>query len=562
MRKILLMLCVLVCLLPVMCLGEQAGQTAAPTVRIALKRLALTDRADLYLCGAYTLTTAQGTTIAVPPATKLTVQVRDNQLYLFYHSLSLCAGSGLTLQQNEANLGSLQGLTFTDNGNVYPGDLELTVQGGMLQPVLTLGLEEYLMGVVPYEMSDSFPLEALKAQAVCARTYAMAAINPDAEFDMTDTTQHQVFRGISEDNVNAIRAVEETAGVVGFWQGKLANCYYSASNGGQTETVDNLWNAPGNWNYYQMTDDPYDYENPDSVVLRARLRKDGTNLPDAFVQLLAKGITKQMKAAGFLPDSRGLRVDEILSVELTEPRYKAPSRLYTRMKVTFRWSGRTGTQLAATPAPDGTVPAPVMEFGPYTAASDAATVTVDLFPDGVNALGLSVYGAGNELVTVKEESGEFVLESRRYGHGVGMSQRGAQQMAGKYGKTFTEILAFYYPGMELMVAPAGSRPLPTTDPRLAATPAPAATPTPRPTLMPVTQPLPEGAWYASVEGIADDSSLNLRAQPNGVADIIMRLYKHQLLMVLPDCQEPGWVHVKTDSAEGYVKESFLEKWEN
>ena len=93
-------------------------------------------------------------------------------------------------------------------------------------------------------------------------------------------------------------------------------------------------------------------------------------------------------------------------------------------------------------------------------------------------------------------------------------------------------------------------------------PAPSASPTPRPTLMPVsTDRLPEGSYLASVEGIDDDSSLNLRAEPSQGAEILMRLYKHQKLIVLEACEDPRWVHVRTDSIEGYVMVSFLEKTE-
>ena len=141
-----------------------------------------------------------------------------------------------------------------------------------------------------------------------------------------------------------------------------------------------------------------------------------------------------------------------------------------------------------------------------------------------------------------------------------MSQRGAQWMAEKYGKNFQEILEFYYPGMILKKAAAGAAILSTPDPKLAETPGPAATPTPRPTLMPVSaDSLPEGAWLASVENIEDDSSLNLRAEPHPAGEILMRLYKHQRLIVLETCEDPVWVHVKTDSMEGYVMVSFLEK---
>ena len=141
-----------------------------------------------------------------------------------------------------------------------------------------------------------------------------------------------------------------------------------------------------------------------------------------------------------------------------------------------------------------------------------------------------------------------------------MSQRGAQWMAEKYHRTFQEILAFYYPGMVLKKAAAGPAAIPSADPVLAGTPGPAATPTPRPTLMPVDESLlPEGGWLASVEGIEEDSSLNLRAEPSPGAAVLMRLYKHQRLIVLEACADPAWVHVKTDNAEGYVMASFLER---
>jgi uncharacterized protein YgiM (DUF1202 family) len=144
-----------------------------------------------------------------------------------------------------------------------------------------------------------------------------------------------------------------------------------------------------------------------------------------------------------------------------------------------------------------------------------------------------------------------------------MSQRGAQWMAGQYGKTYTEIMNFYYPGLTLSKVDAGTPVLPTTPADLAATLAPPATPTPRPTLMPatMTSDLPEGAYLASVTEIDDDSSLNLRAEPSQGAEILRRLYKHQKLIVLGVAEEDGWVHVKTDVIEGYVMASFITKVE-
>ena len=78
------------------------------------------------------------------------------------------------------------------------------------------------------------------------------------------------------------------------------------------------------------------------------------------------------------------------------------------------------------------------------------TLTLDVFPQLVRALEISISGSDNEMLTLTETDSAFRLEARRFGHGVGMSQRGAQWMAAMYNKTYAEILAFYYPGMELM----------------------------------------------------------------------------------------------------------------
>ncbi len=596
MKHLRRLMCLLLCmaLLPLAWTVRARAEESAPNVRIYLKRLNLTDRADLQLDGIYTLSSGGKTVMAFPPGCEITLQVRQGEIYLFYQGLSVNVGAAVQLVQNQGASSGRQGLRFGQSRNLYPGTLSLTVKDGILMPVLTLNVENYLLGVVPYEMSNRFPLEALKAQAVCARTYALAHLNPAGDYDMVDTTVNQVFRGIDEGNANAAQAVQETAGVVGGYKGQLANCYYAASNGGQTEKVENVWSGKGDWGYYQMTDDPYDLENPESPVKRAKLSKNGDKLPDAFRKLLAQALQSEMTRRGFDASADSFRVDKITAVSLGKPRNGEGSRLMTEITVTLEWSGRKvlytpgatdkpaadgdeELSLFASPTPSPTPvqtvdslfaqavetptpsPAPTPVYSAYESSRESASVTLPLFPEGIRALNLSIAGGDNELVTVSETDGAFVLEARRYGHGVGMSQRGAQWMADRYGKNYVEILAFYYPGMTLMKAPSGAAVLPTAPAVLAQTPGPAATATPRPTLMPVTGELPEGAYLATVTGIEDDSSLNLRKEPNTAADVLRRLYKHQRLVVLPDCEAPGWKHVKTDAIEGYVMENFLER---
>ncbi len=528
--KLALLLLCLALLLPQASLAATKKKTASPSViRVLLQRLNLKDEAWMTLEGRYAARSADGTEVLLPAGARITVLLRKDQLVLFHEGLSFAAGNRLSLLRRQD--GDIEpGIRFNLYGGRYPGDLELTVQDGAIRPVMTLPLETYLLGVVPYEMSDSFPLEALKAQAVCARTYALSKIGSSGDWDVVDNTNDQVFRGIPDQCENTVQAVEATEGLVLTCGGRLITAWYSASNGGQTELPGNIWGGDNIPDCFTMTDDPWDLNNPSSTVRTAVLNKDGSGLSRGFLRLLREALASEpeLKQQG-LTDEETFRVDAIRSVELTTPRYKKPSRLMTKMVITLAIAGS--------------------EY----------TVTLDLFPDTVFMLGLSIYGANNELVTVTEEEDSFTLTSGRYGHGVGMSQRGAQYQASEGKRTYKQILNFYYPGSKLKRYEGEAAPLPTTNPVLANTPGPMPTATPRPTLMPVTEELPEGAWLAVVDNIEENSTVNLREKPSAGAKVLRRLYWHQPLIVLEEAEVTGWYRVKTDVIEGYIMASFVQK---
>ena len=526
-RRILLLVLCLV-LLPHASLAAGSKKTPDNRIRVLLTRLNLTSEAWMTLEGRYLARTADGSEVLLPAGARVTVLLKQGRMVLYHDGLALNAGSELQLLRRRD--GDLEpGIRFNLFAGIYPGDLTLTVKDGAIRPILTLPLESYLQGVVPYEMSDSFPLEALKVQAVCARTYALSKMNSSAEYDVVDNTNDQVFRGVPNNSENTSRAVTETAGLILTWNDKLITAWYSASNGGQTELPGNIWggkNIPG---CFAMTDDPWDTQNPESTFRTAVLGKDGSGLSKGMLRLLHTALSKEAELAGRLPEkTEDLKVDAIRAIQLTTPRYKAPSRLMTKMEITLDAYG-----------------------GTYH-------LTLDLFPDAVFLMGLSVYGANNEIVTVSEDEKAFTLTSGRYGHGVGMSQRGAQYMASEGKKTFKQILDFYYPGAKIKRYTGEAAPLPTPDPALGETPGPIPTATPRPTLMPVTEPLPEGAWLAEVDHIDEDSTLNLRELPSAGSKIVLWLYKHQQLVVLEEAEVTGWYKVRTDVIEGYVMASFLE----
>ncbi len=555
MRRPAIMLLLL--LLAAACLFSASAEEAAPIIRVQLRRLNLTDRMDLILDGDYSLT-GEHLSASLESGASCIVQIRDGHLILFCDKVRMDAGSFLTFTRHSGS-----GFRLTRDGNLYAGDLKLTVNGGILEPVLHISVEDYLRGVLPYEMSNDFPLEALKAQAVCARTYALAHVRTDRSWDVVDTTNDQVFRGYSGENPRCDQAILETAGIVGMWKNRLASCYYAASNGGQTDLESHAWLGMEDSGLYIITDDPYDLANPESLVKSVTLSRNGHDLPEFFVQAVYERFMDTLVQMGYDPRRESFRIDALTGLSLTGATLGEEHHYRSELVVTFSFSGRpllTGADdellLFSTPSPDADAES---MYGPMTACPQAAQVILPLFPDLADQFSLQFPGTDYELVTLVDTGTAFRLESRRFGHGVGMSQRGAQYMAAHEHWTFDQILGFYYPGMELRIAPSGQALLPAMNRYLAGTPAPSASPTPRPTLMPVTLPLPANAWLASVEHIAEDSSLNLRSEPSMASDILMRLYPHQRLQVLETSEDGQWAHVRTDSMEGYVLVSFLEK---
>ncbi|MFZ5351409.1 MAG: SpoIID/LytB domain-containing protein [Bacillota bacterium] len=121
-----------------------------------------------------------------------------------------------------------------------------------------LTLDEYLYGVVPKEMPASWHVEALKAQAVAARCYAVNSINRHSShgFDLCNTQHCQVYMGYSGENVNTNKAVDETKGKVVVYNGKIITAYFSSTSGGRTENSENYWSAAVP--YLRAVDDSYE----------------------------------------------------------------------------------------------------------------------------------------------------------------------------------------------------------------------------------------------------------------------------------------------------------------
>ncbi len=137
-----------------------------------------------------------------------------------------------------ADAGTLQAL-----GRHYRGAIRLSAVGEQVEVVNVLDLEAYLRGVVPSEMSASWPMEALKAQAVAARSYTLVSLDESARYDLCATVDCQVYRGVEAEQPRTDAAIAATAGVVVTFGGLTARTYYHADSGGTVASSREVWGS-------------------------------------------------------------------------------------------------------------------------------------------------------------------------------------------------------------------------------------------------------------------------------------------------------------------------------
>ena len=130
------------------------------------------------------------------------------------------------------------------SGNGYRGRIRVRAEGGLVSAVNDVGLEQYIKGVVAWEMPASWHPEALKAQAVVARTYGLVSRKTGQWFDLYDDTRSQVYGGIRAEDSRASAAVDATRGEVVRSGGALAWTFYHSTSGGKTASREDEWGPP------------------------------------------------------------------------------------------------------------------------------------------------------------------------------------------------------------------------------------------------------------------------------------------------------------------------------
>ncbi len=530
-------------------------------IRVFLKSLARPVALGLTVDGEYTVDGDAGFRFA--KGSEISVACDSGTLLLSCGGLTIDMGAGFRLTRHAPVSGADAGGLYIHESSkdaLFKGDLSLSYESGGIDAILAIDIEEYLYGVVAYEMSDSFPLEALKAQAVAARTYAMRAKSgaKSKAYDVVDTTADQVYKGYDPKYTNVIRAVDETRGIVGMVDGEYAGCFYTASNGGQIASAKQIWGGGGE-EHIEMKLDPYDLENPLSTVKRASIPftpDPGSPLADALIS----AISEEMATMGYSDGAGDIRIDRIISVTPAEPDVEG-SLMFNRMDFEMSVSARKwinaeeATSGTATPGFASTEGEPVLsDITPIEGVMIAKMRTYGLLED---MLGLSINSSSIETFSVEITPTGFDICSRRYGHGVGMSQRGAQTMAGDYGKTCEEILAFYYPGMQVLSINWQTKQLTPISSLPESVGAARPRPTPKPTPAPLRA-LSGGEYYARVKLETASSTLNVREQATVSSRALGTLDNNSRVIVLSDAPD-GWLQIETAEISGFVKGDYIVK---
>jgi len=185
--------------------------------------------------------------------------------------------------------------TLSLDGRAYRGQLEIDVQGGYLRVVDVVGLESYLAGVVGGEMPFTWPQEALRTQAVAARSYALATMVKGKPFDLYSDVRSQVYLGVGAEKPSTTSAVRSTAGEVVMYRGTVARTMYSSSSGGRTASALDVFGVAVP--YLVTKPDPWDKASPyyrwGPVLLGARTLQSkldiGARVVDASVAATPSG---------------------------------------------------------------------------------------------------------------------------------------------------------------------------------------------------------------------------------------------------------------------------------
>ena len=338
-----------------------------------------------------------------------------------------------------------KGVLCVDMGKrVYRGRIEIgRYNKSTLTAVNIVPLEEYLYGVVPSEMSSTWHEEALKAQAVCARSYALmkagygGASNAKKGYKIVDTVSSQVYKGYLAESLKANQAVDATKGEMVCFNNKVVAAYFFSTSGGSTENSEDVWSA--DLPYLKSVADPYEQNAGRQVWMETRtldeIRKAlaGQGIEFNTVDRL---VVTEYSDTGRIAALQVLGDGNALTMQGTTIR-TVLNLFSTKFKIVKQGdTPDTVSVLSGNGMEDGRI------SGMYIASADGVEkASADLEQYIVQSAGNLM----NYPNRTPENEEELLFAGMGYGHGVGMSQYGAKGMA-EAGYTYNEIIEYYFTG--------------------------------------------------------------------------------------------------------------------
>jgi len=178
------------------------------------------------------------------------------------------------------------------DARAYHGVLVVSSGSGRLAVVNSVDLEDYVRGVIADEMPHRWPLAALEAQAVAARSYAVAARHPTKRFDLFADDRSQMYGGMGVETTGTLYAATQTEGKILTYEGRVATAYFFSTSGGRTADVRDVWPKLGDIPYLRSVSDPYDGASPLHTWVRslsAQLLAARLGVPFAAIHVVHNG---------------------------------------------------------------------------------------------------------------------------------------------------------------------------------------------------------------------------------------------------------------------------------
>jgi stage II sporulation protein D len=269
-------------------------------------------------------------------------------------------------------------LNSVSNG-LYRGSIEVSLDGGGVTSINELDMDSYIRGVVAGEMPSSWPLEALKVQAVAARTYALATRKTTGDFDQYPDTRSQVYRGVIGESVRSDAAVKDTSGRILTYAGVPAVTYYFSTSGGYTENVEFSFVGSLSKPWLVGVPDPYDTVSPyhrwtvrfSAAALDRALRAPGTF---KRVKVLQRGVSPRVVLAKVV-GTRGSRT-------VTGPQVRAALGLRDTWFTDYRVATTATHTRSARPASWGPRPPRRTLTGQFEPAPRSRVLGIERREDG------------------------------------------------------------------------------------------------------------------------------------------------------------------------------------